>query len=81
MDALRAAVPGPAAPAAVAPREPLVKTGRGTILVDLTLELTNGMPVSAPYPAPVVLPYASHEDGGGTAFHGPIIAGTPGTIK
>lgn len=67
MDDPRPAVLGPAAPASAAAREPLVKTGRGTILVDLTLELANGMPVSAPYPAPVVLPFAAHEDGGGTA--------------
>ena len=50
-----------------APREPLVKTGRGSILVDLTLEFTHGMPVRSAYPAPVLLSYAAHEDGGATA--------------
>jgi kynurenine formamidase len=59
--------PRPAAVGPVAPREPLVKTGRGSILVDLTLALAHGMPVSAPYPAPVGLPFATHEDGSGTA--------------
>jgi kynurenine formamidase len=38
-----------------------VKTDRGTRLVDLTLELEHGMPTHSFFPAPIVLPYLTHE--------------------
>ncbi len=44
------------------PQTPAPKSDRGTALVDLTLELTNGMPVAPSYPSPVVLPYRGHDD-------------------
>ncbi|MEZ5100149.1 MAG: cyclase family protein [Thermoleophilia bacterium] len=39
---------------------PIVKTQRGTTLVDLTLEMTNQMPAHAFFPSPIMLPYADH---------------------
>jgi kynurenine formamidase len=38
------------------------RTDRGTRLVDLSLEIENGMPAHAFFPSPIVLPYATHED-------------------
>jgi kynurenine formamidase len=43
------------APAAAA------RTERGTVLVDLSLEITNGMPAHAFFPSPIILPYVDHE--------------------
>jgi kynurenine formamidase len=50
------------APAAHRPPGPLPKTDRRTVLVDLTLGLTHGMPVAPGYPTPVVLPYPAVGD-------------------
>jgi kynurenine formamidase len=38
-----------------------VQTERGTILVDLSLDITNGMPAHAFFPSPIILPYVTHE--------------------
>jgi kynurenine formamidase len=38
-----------------------VRTERGTILVDLSLEISNGMPAHAFFPSPIILPYVTHE--------------------
>jgi kynurenine formamidase len=40
--------------------EPM-KTERGTVLVDLSLELTNQMPAHSFFPSPIILPYVTHE--------------------
>lgn len=37
------------------------RTTRGTALVDLSLEITNGMPAHALFPSPIFLPYVTHE--------------------
>jgi kynurenine formamidase len=37
------------------------RTERGTILVDLSLEISNGMPAHAFFPSPIILPYVTHE--------------------
>ena len=39
-----------------------VRSQRGTKLVDLSLEITNGMPAHALFPSPVWLPYVSHAE-------------------
>jgi kynurenine formamidase len=36
-------------------------TQRGTVLVDLSLEISNGMPAHALFPSPIILPYVTHE--------------------
>src|SRR5438874_377289 len=38
-----------------------VRSQRGTTLVDLTLEITNGMPAHALFPSPIFLPYVDHQ--------------------
>lgn len=38
-----------------------VRSQRGTVLVDLSLEISNGMPAHALFPSPIVLPYVTHE--------------------
>lgn len=42
-------------------QEAPVRTERGTVLVDLSLEIVNQMPAHAFFPSPIVLPYVSHE--------------------
>jgi kynurenine formamidase len=37
------------------------RSQRGTTLVDLTLEIENGMPAHALFPSPIFLPYVDHE--------------------
>src|SRR5262249_8050966 len=37
-----------------------VRSQRGTLLVDLSLEITNGMPAHSFFPSPVWLPYVTH---------------------
>jgi kynurenine formamidase len=37
------------------------RTQRGTVLVDLSLEISNGMPAHAFFPSPIILPYVNHE--------------------
>jgi len=37
------------------------RTERGTVLVDLSLEISNGMPAHAFFPSPIILPYVDHE--------------------
>jgi len=39
-----------------------VRTQRGTVLVDLSLEITNGMPAHSFFPSPVWLPYTTHAE-------------------
>ncbi len=39
-----------------------VRTQRGTTLVDLSLEITNGMPAHSFFPSPVWLPYVTHAE-------------------
>jgi len=39
----------------------IIKTDRGTRLIDLTLEISDGMPTHAFFPSPIVLPYRTHE--------------------
>jgi kynurenine formamidase len=34
---------------------------RGTVLIDLSLEITNGMPAHALFPSPIILPYVTHD--------------------
>ena len=43
-------------PALVLPR-----TDRSTVLVDLSLEISNQMPAHAFFPSPIILPYVTHE--------------------
>ena len=38
-----------------------VRTQRGTVLVDLSLEISSGMPAHALFPSPIILPYVTHE--------------------
>jgi kynurenine formamidase len=38
-----------------------VRSERGTILVDLSLEISNQMPAHSFFPSPIILPYVSHE--------------------
>lgn len=38
-----------------------VSTQRGTILVDLSLEISNQMPAHAFFPSPIIVPYVTHE--------------------
>jgi kynurenine formamidase len=38
-----------------------VVTDRGTRLVDLSLDMYNGMPAHALFPSPIMLPYVTHE--------------------
>ena len=38
-----------------------VHSRRGTMLVDLSLEISNGMPAHALFPSPIILPYVTHE--------------------
>ncbi len=38
-----------------------VLSQRGTVLVDLSLEITNGMPAHALFPSPIILPYVTHD--------------------
>src|SRR5207247_5746175 len=39
----------------------MIRTDRGTVLVDLSLELSNQMPAHAFFPSPIMLPYVTHE--------------------
>ena len=39
----------------------MTPTDRGTVLVDLSLELSNQMPAHAFFPSPIMLPYVTHE--------------------
>src|SRR5262249_26997755 len=39
-----------------------VRSQRGTTLVDLSLEITNGMPAHSFFPSPVWLPYVTHAE-------------------
>lgn len=43
-----------------APAAP-VKSQRGTTLIDLSLDIENGMPAHAFFPSPIILPYVNHE--------------------
>lgn len=38
-----------------------VRTSRGTILVDLSLDITNQMAAHALFPSPIILPYQNHD--------------------
>lgn len=38
-----------------------VRTQRGTTLIDLSLEISNGMPAHALFPSPIILPYVDHD--------------------
>ena len=38
-----------------------VQSQRGTMLIDLSLEISNGMPAHALFPSPIILPYVTHE--------------------
>lgn len=38
-----------------------VRSQRGTMLVDLSLDISNGMPAHALFPSPIILPYVTHE--------------------
>ena len=38
-----------------------VKSDRNTEIVDLSLEISNGMPAHALFPSPIILPYVDHE--------------------
>ena len=38
-----------------------VQSQRGTLLIDLSLEISNGMPAHALFPSPIILPYVTHE--------------------
>ena len=37
------------------------RSQRGTALIDLSLEISNGMPAHALFPSPIILPYVNHE--------------------
>jgi kynurenine formamidase len=39
----------------------LPRTDRSTVLVDLSLEISNQMPAHAFFPSPIILPYVTHE--------------------
>jgi kynurenine formamidase len=53
-----------------APTTP-VRTDRGTRLVDLSLDIENGMPAHALFPSPIVLPYVTHEQALGAGLGEP----------
>jgi kynurenine formamidase len=38
------------------------RTQPGIVLVDLSLEISNGMPAHALFPSPIILPYVNHEE-------------------
>ena len=39
----------------------MIRSDRGTVLVDLSLEISNQMPAHAFFPSPIILPYVTHE--------------------
>ena len=39
----------------------LPRTDRSTVLVDLSLQISNQMPAHAFFPSPIILPYVTHE--------------------